>query len=85
MFVIGMIVDQERLEWLEEQPRGFTDARLIRLARSNGASQLRQDELRASEVVATQHGAFELCYQQSARSWSEIPEKKPQSFDSRLR
>ncbi len=84
MLVIGNVIDQERLERIEEQPRMIPDASRLRVALAHAAPQFGEDELGAGHVLAAQHAAFELCDQQSACTGIQVPKKFPQAFDRRL-
>ena len=84
MLVVGDVVDQERFERLKEQPGVIADALRFRLAVAEAAPQFSEDEFGAGQVVAAQHGAFELRDQQSPRTGLQFPEKIPQPLDRRL-
>ena len=80
MFVRSRIVDQERLDWLEEQAGGIADARRRHARLAHGPAHLLQHEIAAGDVLAAQQCAFELRDQQGARSRRKLPEILPQSF-----
>ena len=75
MLVIGDVIDDERLDRIEEQPRMVADPLRRRAALVHAAPQFGEDELGTGHVLAAQHGSFELCDQQSACAGRQLPEK----------
>ena len=67
MIVIATIVDQQRLERLEEQAGGIADVRGALALFAHGMAQLPQNQIGAGGLLATQYAAFELADQQRTR------------------
>ncbi len=80
MLVIGAIVDQERLDRLEEQPRRIAEARGLGLAFAQASPQLGQNHFGPGRARAVQQPALELGNQQRPRSGLQLPEIGSQLF-----
>src|SRR5690242_17862969 len=84
MMMIATIIDDERLERLEQQLRGILDAdRAIPLL-THDATQLLEHKVGAGSVFAAQDAAFKLADQQRTRSWRKFAQKSPQPLDGRF-
>ena len=79
--MVGTIVDQERLERLEEQAGGIADARDALALLAHDVAQFLQNEIVAGDIVAAQQRAFEFADQQRTRRRRELAQVLPQPFD----
>jgi hypothetical protein len=80
-FVVGPLVDEERLKRREEQPRGVADAGHGLPGGTDGPAQFLQRELVASGFVTTEHAALELGHEHCSRLGLERAQIVPQPFD----
>ena len=87
MLVVGDIIDHERLERLEEQPRRTADARAaVALLAQNLAQFLQhqrgaQHRAYAGGLVAAQQAALELADQDRSRRRRKFAQVLPQPLD----
>ena len=84
MLVVGCIVNQERLDRLEEQPRRVGEPQRLAVAVPEAAPQLGQDHLGPGRIVAAQRGLFEFGNELRSRAGLHVPEQAAKLIDAWL-